>query len=185
MRVQTALLGLSLVLTGVPALADSVSWKTMPVMDSNYQPDFTLSALVGSMDPQHAGSDSVIGGELAFNCLLLQPSTGIIRTRVSISKFSNDGLKLTSYEINPHWTFNIADHLSLGFGPGLGYVDAKYQGSGKGLWAAQLGADLDYRVNHINFGVAARWQGTQNSTLSPGIKGADNSLVEARIGYNF
>lgn len=184
MRSQSALLGLFLSVAAIPALADG-DWKTMPILEPAYKPDFTLSALVGLMDPQHVSSDSYIGAELAFNCLLLQPPTGIIRTKVSIGSFSNDGLKLTSFEINPRWMFNIDQNLSVGFGPGIGYVDAKAGGNSKGLWAGQLGADLDYRIGAINLGLAARWQGTQGSTITNGVKGADNTLVEAKIGYNF
>ncbi|MGA7178711.1 MAG: hypothetical protein WBX11_03855 [Thiobacillaceae bacterium] len=184
MRTQFALVGLCLAVATVPALAGD-QWKTMPVLDTAYKPDLTVSALVGSMDPEHVSSSSFIGGELAFNCLLLQPPTGIIRTKVSIGGFSHGGLKLTTYEINPRWMFNIDQNLSVGFGPGLGYVDAKAGGNTKGLWAGQIGADLDYRIGAINLGLAARWQGTQNNTIATGFKGADNTLVEAKIGYNF
>jgi hypothetical protein len=186
MRTQTALFGLSLALAAAPVLAGDGSWKSMPVLDSSYKPDFTLSALVGSMDPKHAGADSFVGGELAFNCLLLQPPTGTIRTKVSVGSFSNDGLKLTSYELNPRWMFSVDKNLSVGFGPGIGYVDAKKNGNSKGMWAGQLGADLDYRIGgHIDVGLAARWQATQSSTITPGVKGADNSLIQAKIGYAF
>jgi hypothetical protein len=183
MRSQSILFGLYLALAVAPVLAGE--WKAMPVLDPAYKADITLSALVGSMNPEHVSSDSIVGGELAFNCILLEPSTGIIRSKVSVTRFSNDGLKLTSYEINPRWTFNIDKNLSVGFGPGIGYVDAKAGGNTKGLWAGQVGADLDYRLGAINLGLATRWQGTANRTIIPGIKGADNTLIEAKIGYNF
>ncbi len=184
MRTQSALFGLYFAFVATPVLADG-ALKAMPVLDPGYKADITLSALVGYMDPEHVGSDTFVGGELAFNCLLLQPSSGNIRTKLSIGRFSNDGLRLTSYELNPRWMFNLDKNLSVGFGPGIGYVDAKAGGNSKGLWAGQVGADLDYRMGAINLGLAARWQGTANRTIAPGFKGADNTLIEAKIGYNF
>jgi hypothetical protein len=184
MRTQSALLGLLFAVAAAPALAEG-EWKTLPVLDPAYKADLTLSALVGSMNPQHVSSDSSVGAELAFNCILLEPPTGIIRSKISVNRFSNDGLKLTTYEVNPRWTFNVDKNLSVGFGPGIGYVDAKAGGNTKGLWAGQLGADMDYRIGQINLGLAARWQGTQNRTIATGVKGADNTLIEAKIGYAF
>ena len=160
-------------------------WKLLPVKDASYQPDVTLSALVGAMDPKNASSGSFTGAELAFNCLLIQPPSGVIRSKISVGQYDHDGLELTSYEINPRWTFNLSKDLSVGFGPGIGYVDAKAAGHSKGLWAAQIGADLDYRIGSLNLGLGARWQATQDHQIAVGYKGADNFLVEAKIGMNF
>jgi len=184
MRTQSAFLGLCFAVAAAPALA-SGDWKAMPVLDPAYKADITVSALVGLMDPEHVGSDSYVGAEVAFNCLLLEPPTGIIRSKMSVGRFSNDGLQLTSYEINPRWMFNIDKNLSVGFGPGIGYVNAKDAGNTTGLWAGQVGADLDYRIGAINLGLAARWQGTENRVIAAGVKGADNTLIDAKIGYNF
>jgi hypothetical protein len=184
MRTQSAFIGLCFALAAAPALAGG-EWKAMPVGDPAYKADVTASALLGSMDPEHVGSDSFVGAEVAFNCILLEPPAGFIRSKISVGRFSSDGLKLTSYEINPRWMFDIDKDLSVGFGPGIGYVDAKTAGNSTGMWAGQLGADLDYRMGAINLGLAARWQGTANRTLAAGVKGADNTLIEAKIGYNF
>lgn len=37
----------------------------------------------------------------------------------------------------------------------------------------------------LNLGLAARWQGTQNSQIAAGFKGADDTLIEAKIGVDF
>lgn len=184
MRTQSTFIGLCFAVAAAPAVAAG-DWKVMPVLDPVYKADITVSALVGSMNPEHVGSDTTLGAEVAFNCLLLQPPVGIIRSKISVTSFSNDGLKLTSYEINPRWTFNIDKNLTVGFGPGIGYVNAKVAGNTTGLWAGQVGADLDYRIGAINLGLSARWQGTENSAIAAGVKGADNTLVQAKIGYNF
>lgn len=184
MRMQSALYGLCFSLVATGALAEG-EWKYLPVADAGFKPDVTLSAIVGAMDPKNANSSTFSGAELAFNCLLLQPSSGVIRSKISIGQYDHGGLKLTSYELNPRWTFNIDQDLSVGFGPGIGYVDAKAAGQSKGLWAGQVGADLDYRIGKLNLGLAARWQGTQDRQIAAGYKGADNTLVEAKIGFNF
>jgi len=184
MRTQIALFALCSTFAGTTALAAG-DWKPLPVSDAGFKPDVTVSALVGSMDPKHASSAAFTGAELAFNCLLIQPPSGVIRSKISIGQYDHGGLKLTTYELNPRWTFNLDKDLSVGFGPGIGYVDAKAGGQSKGLWAGQLGADLDYRIGMMNLGLAARWQGTQNKQLAAGYKGADNLLIEAKIGVNF
>jgi hypothetical protein len=181
-KLATAL-SLSLSLIAMPSLAGD--WKVLPVRDAGFKPDFTVSALVGSLNPEHAGSDTYVGGEVAFNCLLVEPPVGKIRTKISVGSFDDNGLELTSFELNPRWTFDINKNLSVGIGPGMGYVDAERGGNSQGLWAGQVGVDLDYRIGAINLGLAARWQGTENDTIAPGFKGADNTLITAKIGYNF
>lgn len=183
MRTQIKLLGLCLAFAAAPSLAGEM--KLMPVLDADFKPDFTVSALVGAMNPERVGSDTFAGAEVAFNCIVMQPSTGRIRTKISYGEFSNGGLELSSFEVNPRWMFDIDKNLSVGFGPGLGYVDAKSAGRSKGMWAGQLGADLDYRMGAVTLGLSTRWQGTDNRTIAPGQKGADNILVAAKIGYNF
>lgn len=103
----------------------------------------------------------------------------------SVGSYDDNGLELTSFELNPRWTFDINKNLSVGIGPGIGYVAAERGGNSQGLWAGQVGVDLDYRIGAINLGLTARWQGTENDMIAPGFKGADNTLITAKIGYNF
>lgn len=184
MRMQSTLIALSLSLAATAALADG-NWKFMPVSDAGFKPDVTVSALLGSMDPRHASASSFVGAEVTFNCLAVQPPSGVIRSKLSVGEYKHNGLKLTSYELNPRWMFNLDKDLSAGFGPGIGYVETKAGGVSKGLWAAQVGADLDYRIGSVNLGLAARWQDTRNTVIGTGNKGAENTLVEAKVGYNF
>ena len=53
------------------------------------------------------------------------------------------------------------------------------------LFAWQAGADLDYRIGQVNLGLGARWQDTVNKTVSTGREGADNWLVQAKVGVAF
>jgi hypothetical protein len=49
----------------------------------------------------------------------------------------------------------------------------------------QLGADMDYSIGKLNFGLGVRWQNTANKNITPTIKGANNRLVQAKLGFNF
>ena len=53
------------------------------------------------------------------------------------------------------------------------------------MTALQVGVDLDYRIGALNLGLGARWQGTQNKLVSPTLRGADNTLIQAKLGINF
>jgi hypothetical protein len=85
-------------------------------------PAFVASVTGGLMDPKHVDSGTAWGLELAMNCGLLQTPTGVVRTKLSYNRFDNDGLKLQTVELNPRWTTPIAQNLTLGVGPGIGWV---------------------------------------------------------------
>jgi len=180
----TVLLGFSLVIASAATLAAD-GWKVMPVRDANFKPYMTLSAAVGSLDPEHVSSGSYAGAELAFNCLALQPPTGVIRTKISLGQFDHQGMKLTTFEVNPRWTVNLNQDLTVGIGPGIGFVKAEVAGRSTDMAALQIGADLDYRIGALNLGLGARWQATQNENIAPGRSGADNFLIQAKVGVNF
>jgi len=183
-NILTALLGLSLVTASAATLAAD-DWKFLPVRDANFKPDMTLSAAVGSLDPEHVSRGSYVGAELAFNCLALQPPTGVIRTKISVGQFDHQDMKLTTFEVNPRWTVNLNKDLTVGFGPGIGLVKAEMAGRSTNMAALQVGADLDYRIGALNLGLGARWQATQNKEIAPGRSGADNVLIQAKVGVNF
>jgi hypothetical protein len=182
---QRTALSLLLGLLAVSSSAFAGDWKLLPVRDADFKPEVTVSAVAGSLDPQHSGAGTYSGIDLALNCLLLQPPSGVMRTHISLGQFDHDGLKLTDFEINPRWTVKLNKDLSFGVGPGVGLVNAEIAGHSSTLFALQLGADLDYRMGPLNLGLGARWQATENKELVSGRSGADNALIQVRIGYNF
>jgi hypothetical protein len=182
---QRTALSLLLGLLAVSSSAFAGDWKLLPVRDADFKPEITVSAVAGSLDPQHSGAGTYSGIEVALNCLLLQPPSGVMRTHISLGQFDHDGLKLTDFEINPRWTVKLSKDLSFGVGPGVGLVNAEVAGHSTTLYALQLGADLDYRMGPLNLGLGARWQVTENKEILPGRSGSDNALIQARIGFNF
>jgi len=179
----STLIGLSLATASAATFADD--WKFFPVLDAKYKPDVTLSLVGGVLNGTPAGSGSYKGIEVALNCLALQPPTGVIRSKISLGSFDHNGMKLTTFEINPHWTMNVDKNLTFGVGPGIGFVKAEMNGQTTRMAALQIGADLDYRIGAINLGLGARWQDTRNKDIAPGIHGANNTLVQAKVGFNF
>ncbi|MGC2166276.1 MAG: hypothetical protein WA632_09710 [Gallionella sp.] len=181
--IANALLGLSIVTFSVSAFGGD--WKFFPVRDANFKPDMSLSLVSGNMNPSHIGSGSYAGIELALNCLALQPPSGVIRTKISLGSYDHNGMRLTSVEINPRWTTNLSPGLTIGVGPGVGYVRANTLGQSTSMAALQIGADLDYRIGALNLGLGARWQNTRNKSIATGVNGVDNTLIQGKIGVNF
>ena len=178
-----SLIGLSLATASVATRAED--FKFLPVRDANYKPDITLSVAGGRLNGTPAGSGNYTGVELAFNCLLIQPPSGVIRSKISYGQFDHNGLKLNTFEINPRWTMSVDKNLTFGVGPGIGLVKADVTGKATSMAAFQVGADLDYRIGALNLGLGARWQDTRNKDIAPGVHGANNTLVQAKIGFNF
>ena len=181
--ILNTLLGLSLATASAATFADG--WKLLPVKDAGYKPDMTLSLVGGTLRPSNAASGGYAGVELDFNCLALQPPSGVIRSKISAGQFNHNGMKLTTFEVNPRWTVNMNENLTFGIGPGIGLVKAEIAGQSTNLGALQFGMDLDYRIGALNLGLGARWQETSNRYITPTLRGANNSLIQAKIGINF
>ena len=180
----TRILTIAAALSALTAPAFAGDWQFLPIADKGYAPNFVASVTGGIMDPQHVGSGDAWGLELAFNCGLVQTPTGVVRTKLSVNKFDKAGLELTTVELNPRWTIPVAKDLTFGVGPGIGWVKAD-GGRNVDMFAWQAGADLDYRIGQLNLGLGARWQDTVNKNLGGGREGADNWLVQAKVGIAF
>ena len=176
------ILGFGLVASGSAVAGE---WKAFPVRDADYKPEMTLSLVGGNMNPSHVANGSYVGAELAFNCIAIQPPTGIIRSKVSLGSFDKNGMKITTFEVNPRWTTHLSDNLTFGIGPGIGYVKTDMAGQTTNMAALQAGVELDYRIGALNLGLGARWQGTQNKLVTNTLRGADNALIQAKLGINF
>lgn len=187
MKKQVSLGLLSALLLGTGVAQAAGEWNFMAGMDKDYVADPTLSLMAGNLDPDigNADSDTISGIELSLNCPLLQPPTNKIRQQVSYTTYDNQGLEISSFELNPHYVVETMPGLGLGFGPGLGYVKAETSTESEGMFALQLGASLHYTaMGPLFLGAEARYQVTQGDDFA-GQKGADNLRIAVKAGYNF
>ncbi len=160
-------------------------WEVGTAPGDGWNPGFTLAGVGGELDADYAGKDLYTGLEFSFNCLLLRPPKGAIRQQFNIGTFDDNGLELTSYEWNPNYFMTLAPGLTLGFGPGVGYVTASWgDGPHQGLWGVQASANLNYRRGPLFLGAGARYQDTRDKHLAPGVDGADNVLLSVKAGLN-
>lgn len=181
----TRILTIAAALSALTAPAFAGDWQFLPIAEKGYAPNFVASVTGGIMDPQHAKSGDAWGLELAMNCGLIQTPNGVVRTKLSVNKFDKGGLDLTTVELNPRWTIPVAKDVTFGIGPGIGWVKADAGNRTVDMFAWQAGADLDYRMGQLNLGLGARWQDTVGKTIATGQQGADNWLVQAKVGIAF
>jgi len=181
----TRILTIAAALSALTAPAFAGDWQFLPIAEKGYAPNFVASVTGGIMDPQHAKSGDAWGLELAMNCGLIQTPTGVVRTKLSVNKFDKGGLDLTTVELNPRWTIPVAKDVTFGIGPGIGWVKADAGNRTVDMFAWQAGADLDYRMGQLYLGLGARWQDTVGKTITTGQQGADNWLVQAKVGIAF
>lgn len=187
MKKQTSVALLTtLLLSSGTALAQG-QWNFLAGMDVDYIAEPTLSLVVGNLNPDITGTnnDTVSGVEFSLNCPLLQPPTNKIRQQISYNRYNDNGLKINSFELNPHYVIEASPGLGIGFGPGLGYVKAETATESEGMLALQLGISLHYTVMEKLFlGAEARYQATQSDDFA-GQKGVDNFRGTIKVGYNF
>ena len=100
-RKFTALAFLSTLAISGSALADG--WTLGPAFKDGWKPEFTLAAVVGSMDVKNIGTAEYQGAELSLNCPWFQPPTGTIRQQFNIGTYENGSASLTSFEMNPNY----------------------------------------------------------------------------------
>jgi hypothetical protein len=182
-----ALAGLGLAQGGVAWGAGS-GGVLAPAVRPGWTPQLMLGDPAGCLEPGagEVGGDAISGVQPSLGCTGLQPSGGSIRPQLNINRFANDGVRLTTTEMNPRYFMNVAPGLALGLGPGLGYVQTQTDaGKGPDLWAVQIGADLDYRQGPLFLGVGTRYQWTENGRIGASSIGADNWLTTLKLGVKF
>lgn len=182
MRIQ--LVTASAILAFAASSAHAEGWNLLPVTDAGFKAEPTIALMGGLMDPDVPGADSdtAMGLELSFNCIALQPPSGKIRTQISWTRYDDAGLKIESFEVNPHYLWRVSDKVELGVGPGLGYVSGKTGGVDDNVLAMQLGASLHYHSGNLFMGGEARYQTTENDFAGTDL---DNFRVMLKVGYNF
>ncbi len=164
-------------------------WTLLPGADDNYKAEPALSVMIGSLNPNIPGtsSDSVVGFELSLNCPLLQPPGNKIRQQISLGTYSHKGMEITTLELNPHYVIRMPSGLGVGFGPGIGYVQAETATDKENMFALQIGASLHYTAMDFMFlGAEVRYQLTQDHTF-PTLpqQDANNFRVALKAGVNF
>ena len=183
--VIAAALGLSTIFAGT---AHAAGWVVGPAFKDGWKANFTVAAIGGLLDPDTEMSDSAAYGgvEVSLDCPWFQPPTGTIRQQFWIGRYEDNGVTLTSFEVNPRYFIDLDGGWSVGFGPGFGYVEAEtpYDDS-VGMGSLQAGGDLHYRSGALFFGVGARYMFTENKNISANEKGADNWAAVAKVGFNF
>ncbi|MCG7874075.1 MAG: porin family protein [Candidatus Thiodiazotropha lotti] len=168
------------------ALRAGQDWSFLPVKSDGFDPDLTLSVTGGIMDPQTHGLDTdlVFGLEISFDCLLVEPPNATIRQQFSYSHYDDSGLEITSFEMNPHYLYRVDNRFSIGFGPGIGYIDADGRNVNEGAFALQGGVSLHYKMSEqLFFGAEARYQWTQElDDINDDLK---NARLFGKLGYRF
>ncbi len=175
----------SLVLS-MSASAEDKGWSWLAGLDDDYVMEPTVSLVFGSMSPDDGDSGSVTGVELSFNCPLLQPPTNKIRQQLSVVQYDEAGVEISSIELNPHYVVEVSPGLSIGGGPGLGYVSVDSAGAEDSVLAVQMGASVHYQVAESLFlGADARYQMTDSEDSGVLSDGVDNWRVALKAGFSF
>jgi len=174
----------------LPLAAQAGDWTFLAGTKDGYKAEPTISLLAGQMSPGTSGMDngSVTGIELSLNCPLLQPPTNRIRQQVSLTQYDKAGIKLTNFEINPHYVIEVSPGLELGGGPGLGYVTTDTANKDPGFWGFNLGVSAHYMgMGPLFIGAEYRYQMTTEEDFggAAGKDNLDNTRFDIKIGYSF
>ena len=180
----------SIVVAGSLSLASqsvlAEGWEFFPVTNDDYQFEPQLSVIGGNMDAGNGIDGTMTGVELAINCPLLKAPNGVIRQQVSYATFDENGVEVTSFELNPHYQVNVAENLEFGFGPGFGYLTAEGGTLDDSAFTLQAGASLSYSIDQLVIGAEARYQFAMSDLEANGNKvDMDNSRLMLKVGYRF
>jgi len=182
-----ALAGAILLATGSAQAADE--WNWFAGLEDGYEAEPTVSVMLGQMDPgDNMDSGTISGIEFSLNCPLVKPPSNRIRQQVSYTSYDENGVEITSIELNPHYVVEVSPGLEIGGGPGLGYVMVD-SGAGDGsVLALQLGVSAHYTTQSPLFiGAEARYQITGEDDFGGG--GAEDDVnnyrIALKVGYSF
>lgn len=183
-QVCASLIGL-VVATAAPGVA-AEEWDFLAGLSDDYQAQPSLALVGGVMDPDFGALDSgaLYGLEFSLNCPLLQPPSNRIRQQLSLTRFDEDGVEITSLEINPHYVIAMSENLEIGFGPGFGVLDVQAGPQDDMLLGIQAGASVHYRRGALFVGGEARYQVTTEERFGGTDQGADNARVLLKVGMN-
>ncbi len=167
----------------LPAHGDE--WAFPAASQPGYAPNPTISFKVGAMAPDSGSSGFAGGVELSLDNPLIQTGYGKIRDQFSYNRFDSSGLKIETLEYNPHYMVPIGERVWVGGGPGIGYMFTdSVSGPSPDLWTAQLGVSASTVIDHLQIGLEARWQWTEDQRVG-NANGADNWLTMLKFGYAY
>lgn len=173
------------------AAAASDDFTFLPVFnDPNWKPHVEVAAVGGYMDfdNAHAGDGGTVGLELSFDCpVFTLPGDNLIRQQLSVNGYDDDGLTVTTIEMNPYYFVGLAEDLVLGFGPGISaiYADPDH-GSDAWLFGVQMGAGVKYYLGSFLVGADLRYQWTTEDDFGAGQnEDLDNWRSLVKVGYRF
>jgi len=174
-------------LTLAAGTASAADW--FPVADEGFSAAPSVAVVGGTQDFAWDGADSgsVAGIEFGLNCPLLAVDSGRIRQQVSLTQYDEDGLETTHLELNPHYLFVDDGNLTVGAGPGFGWVQADpEQGDSANAFALQAGASVNYDFGPAFVGAEARYQWTTEADFGGNSEeDLSNTRVMAKVGVNF
>ena len=176
----------ALLLAGSTLYADR-EFKVLPIAtDASYCASLGLALIGGFQEVHHDNGSALYGIELSLACPALQLPSNDVRQQVSLTRYDEDGITLTSLEFNPHVMFDITKDLQIGAGPGFGIVYGDASESDL-VFALNAGASLNYDItSNVFLGAEARWQWTTEGEFAPNYKtSVDNVRSLLKVGMHF
>lgn len=162
-------------------------WLFMPASSGPYKADFSLALMAGEGRNERDDESVEVstGVEFGFNSPWLQPrNENRLRTFFSHTTLNGDSFKTNSLELNWHLMTPVAPNLTLGLGPGIGWLEADARGipEGENL-SIQVGGNLTYRNGPWYLGLELRRQ--WSSTLSADGRSfdPDNTRLMLKLGF--
>jgi len=163
----------------------------LPVAKDGYQFEPTVSLMLGTVQPSDSDADSqtIMGAELSFRCVLLQVGDNQLRQQLSFTQWEDNDFTAQNLEINAHYQIDVAKSTKVGFGPGVGLIltDGPV-GDDPTYFAAQLGASAHYTgLGPVFLGAEWRYQLTTEESLGSGLGKNDmnNWRAAVKVGYSF
>lgn len=159
-------------------------FRFLPVLDEDYDLGLTLSLKTGIMNLSNVNSGThLLGGlEAAFNCLMFKPAVGSIRAQFSYNRYEDSDYTIHSIELNPYYMLNVTERLSIGGGPGIGYLIP--EGNLENVWALQVGLGASYDIGLVAIGLEARYQWQTEDQQNSNTSELDNFRTTLKFGIN-
>ncbi|MDT8447514.1 MAG: hypothetical protein RRB13_11545 [bacterium] len=160
-----------------------------PVLDSSFDPNFTIAAVNASVTadpyghPTDPASDQMpgSGAELQLDCPWFQFGANPLRQQISVVDYEYRGLKMRSLELNPHYVMT-AGFVGLGFGPGFGFLEqTDAYDQPHTYFTLQYGASLVFNLGFLHLAIESRRQMSQEENG----KHLDNLRQVTKVGINF